>query len=125
MHERTRPNRTDPAQGRKEALFRELPKCRFNINNLTVSFEQNSYTETDAGRSPGREETAMQDETLEPHRPQFPSAPGQARKAASVDEALAAAVELKPMVGVVRRLARERRVALARRGKMALPPKDR
>ena len=58
----------------------------------------------------------------EPHRPQFESAPGQARKAASVDEALAAAVELKPMIGVARRIARERRAALARHGKMALPP---
>jgi hypothetical protein len=72
-----------------------------------------------------RENTAMKEETLEPHKPQFPSAPHQARKAASVDEALAAAQELKPMVGAVRRLARERRAALARRGKMALPPEER
>lgn len=58
----------------------------------------------------------------EPHRPQFESAPNQARKAASFDEAMAAAIELKPMIGVARRIARERRAALARHGKMALPP---
>lgn len=63
----------------------------------------------------------MADEDTESHKPQFASAPGQARKAASVDEALAAAVELKPMVGTVRRLARQRRVELSRLGKMALP----
>lgn len=57
----------------------------------------------------------------EPHRPQFASAPNQARKAASVDEALAAAAELKPSVGVVRRIARERRAALALYGKNGLP----
>lgn len=65
----------------------------------------------------------MKDDILsEPHRPQFASAPNQARKAASFYEAMAAAVELKPMVGEVRRIARERRAALAQFGKMALPP---
>jgi hypothetical protein len=67
----------------------------------------------------------MNDDITEPHRPQFASAPGQARKAASVDEALAAAEELKHTVGVVRRLARQRRAELARLGKMALPPEER
>lgn len=67
----------------------------------------------------------MKDETLEPHTPQFASAPGQARKAASHDEAIAAAQELKPKVGVTRRLARERRAAMSRLGKMALPPEQR
>lgn len=65
------------------------------------------------------------DETLEPHRPQFASAPQQARKAASFYEAAEAAIELKPMVGVARRAARERRAALAQRGKLALPPDQR
>lgn len=67
----------------------------------------------------------MKENLDEPHRPQFASAPNQARKAASVDEALAAAVELAPSVGVVRRIARERRAALSRYGKMALPPDQR
>ncbi len=68
----------------------------------------------------------MKDEILdEPHRPQFESAPNQARKTASFYEAIAAAIELKPMVGVVRRIARERRAALSRFGKMALPPEQR
>ena len=67
----------------------------------------------------------MNDETTEPHKPQFASAPGQARKAATVDEALAAAAELKHTVGVVRRLARQRRAEMARLGKMALPPEQR
>ena len=67
----------------------------------------------------------MTDNEAEPHRPQFASAPQQARKTASVDEALAAAVELKPSVGVVRRIARERRAALSRYGKLALPPEQR
>lgn len=67
----------------------------------------------------------MKDETLEPHTPQFPSAPGQARKAATVAEAMAAASELKHTVGVVRRIARERRTALSQYGKMALPPEQR
>ena len=67
----------------------------------------------------------MADETTEPHKPQFASAPGQARKAATVDEALAAAEELKPTVGVVRRQAKQRRAELARLGKMALPPEER
>ena len=61
----------------------------------------------------------------EPHKPQFSSAPDQARKTATVDEALAAAVELAPAVGVTRRLARERRAALSRYGKNALPPEQR
>lgn len=67
----------------------------------------------------------MKDETLEPHKPQFASAPQQARKAATVDEAYAAAAELKHTVGVVRRLSRERRAAIAVYGKMALPPEER
>ena len=65
------------------------------------------------------------DPLLEPHKAQFASAPEQARKAASVEEALAAASELKPQVGKVRLLARERRAALARQGKNALPPEQR
>lgn len=67
----------------------------------------------------------MKDNFGEPHKPQFASAPDQARKTATVDEALAAAVELAPSVGVVRRIARERRAALARHGKNALPPEQR
>jgi hypothetical protein len=67
----------------------------------------------------------MADDTTEPHKPQFASAPEQARKAATVEEALAAAAELKHTVGVVRRLARERRAALAQYGKLALPPEKR
>lgn len=67
----------------------------------------------------------MIDELEERHKPQFASAPGQARKAATVEDAYAAATELKPMVGTVRRYARERRAALAKRGKMALPPEER
>ena len=67
----------------------------------------------------------MDDELLEKHKPQFASAPGQARKAATVEEAYAAAAELKPTVGVVRKKARERRAAIAARGKMALPPEER
>jgi len=61
------------------------------------------------------------DESEQPHKPQFESAPGQARKAATVEDAWAAAVELKPMVGTVRRFARERRAAIAKQGKLALP----
>lgn len=61
----------------------------------------------------------------EPHRPQFEAAPEQARKTASFYEAMAAAQELKPLVGEVRRIARERRAALARLGKLALPPEER
>jgi hypothetical protein len=64
------------------------------------------------------------DESVSVHKPQFPSAPGQANKAPTVEDALAAAVELKPLVGTVRRLARQRRTALARLGKMALPPEE-
>lgn len=67
----------------------------------------------------------MTDTLVEAHKPQFPSAPGQARKAATVEDSLAAAAELKPMVGAVRRLARQRRAAIAKRGKMALPPEER
>ena len=67
----------------------------------------------------------MADDTTEPHKPQFASAPEQARKAATVEESLAAAAELKHTVGVVRRLARQRRAELARFGKMALPPEER
>jgi hypothetical protein len=60
----------------------------------------------------------------EPHKPQFVSAPGQARKTATVEEAMGAAAELKHKVGEARRLARERRTQLARYGKMELPPKQ-
>ena len=67
----------------------------------------------------------MADDTTEPHKPQFASAPEQARKAANVEESLAAAAELKHTIGVVRRLARQRRAELARLGKMALPPEER
>ena len=67
----------------------------------------------------------MSDDITEPHKPQFSSAPEQARKAATVEEALAAAAELKHTVGVVRRIARQRRSELARHGKMALPPEQR
>jgi hypothetical protein len=67
----------------------------------------------------------MADDTLEPHKPQFASAPDQARKAATVEEANAAAEDLKHTVGVVRKLARQRRAELARLGKMALPPEER
>ncbi|MBI1423777.1 MAG: hypothetical protein GC149_09965 [Gammaproteobacteria bacterium] len=67
----------------------------------------------------------MADDITEAHKPQFASAPEQARKAATVEEANAAAAELKHTVGVVRRQARERRAALAQFGKMALPPEQR
>lgn len=67
----------------------------------------------------------MHDEDLDPHRPQFASAPNQARKTASMDEALAAAAELKPSVGSVRQIARARRTALSQRGKLALPREQR
>ncbi|MEJ2643699.1 MAG: hypothetical protein P8180_02005 [Gammaproteobacteria bacterium] len=67
----------------------------------------------------------MTDELEEAHKPQFESAPGQARKAATVEDSLAAAAELKPMVGAVRKLARERRAAIGKTGKMALPPEER
>lgn len=63
----------------------------------------------------------IRDESELPHKPQFASAPGQARKTATAEDAWAAAVELKPMVGTVRRLARERRAAIAKHGKDALP----
>lgn len=58
--------------------------------------------------------TPSNDILSEPHRAQFASAPKQARKAATVDEALGAAAELKPQVGKVRQLGRERRAALAK-----------
>ena len=67
----------------------------------------------------------MKDESFMPHRPQFASAPGQARKAASADDANAAATELKPMVGQVRKYAKQRRAELAERGQDALPPEQR
>jgi hypothetical protein len=67
----------------------------------------------------------MSDEITEAHKPQFASAPDQARKAATVEESLAAAAELKHTVGVVRRLARQRRAELSHLGKMALPPDKR
>lgn len=67
----------------------------------------------------------MIDETEEPHKPQFASAPGQARKAATVEDAMAAAAELKPMVGAVRRFSTQRRAAISAKGKMALPPEQR
>ncbi len=67
----------------------------------------------------------MSKERNSAHVPQFPSAPGQANKAPTAEDALAAAQELKPMVGVVRRIARERRAALSKFGKMALPPEER
>ena len=63
----------------------------------------------------------IHDESDQPNKPQFASAPGQARKAPTVEDAWAAAVELKPMVCTVRRLARERRAAIAKQGKDALP----
>jgi len=60
--------------------------------------------------NPNREAKSMLEEELkditEPHKPQFASAPGQARKAATVEDSLAAAVELKDSVGKVRKLAR-------------------
>lgn len=68
--------------------------------------------------------TTPRDLLDEPHRPQFPDAPNQARKAATVDEALAAAMELKPFVGQVRKLARKRRARLAANGKRGLSPAD-
>src|SRR3569623_1359476 len=71
------------------------------------------------------EDSHMIDETVEPHKPQFASAPQQARKAATVEDAMGAAEELKPMVGAVRRVARERRAAISEKGKMALPPEQR
>lgn len=67
----------------------------------------------------------MADESEMPHKPQFASAPGQARKAATVEDSLAAAAELKGMADNARRLARERRAAVSKYGKMALPPEER
>lgn len=67
----------------------------------------------------------MTDILHEPHKPQFASAPNQARKAAKVEEAWAAAEELKPMVGQVRKFDKVRRSDISARGKMALPPDQR
>lgn len=67
----------------------------------------------------------MDKEFVEPHKPQFASAPGQARKAATVEDALAAAAELKHLVGTVRQFSRARRAAIAVKGKLALPPEQR
>jgi hypothetical protein len=61
----------------------------------------------------------------EPHKPQFASAPTQARKAATVEEAYAAAAELRPLVGVTRALAKKRRAEVSELGKNALPPEER
>ena len=67
----------------------------------------------------------MVDERDSAHVRQFPSAPGQANKAPTAEDALAAAAELKPIIGVARRIARQRRAALSKLGKMALPPEER
>ena len=67
----------------------------------------------------------MMNDSERAHKLQFLSESGQARKTATVEDSLAAAAELKPMVGSVRRLARERRAAIAKQGKMALPPEER
>lgn len=67
----------------------------------------------------------MADEITDPHKPQFASAPGQARKTATVEESLAAAAELKNSVGTARKQARQRRAELAKYGKKALPPDQR
>ena len=67
----------------------------------------------------------MKDDLLEPHKPQFESAPDQARKAATADDAYAAAAEMRPDIGTVRQQARARRAALAAYGKKALPPEQR
>jgi hypothetical protein len=64
------------------------------------------------------------DEAYRPHKPQFPSAPGQARKTATVEDSLEAAAELKHMKEDARKKARERREALAKYGKGALPPEE-
>jgi len=61
----------------------------------------------------------------EPHKPQFASAPGQARKAATVEDSLAAAAELKGSAEAARKKARERRAELSRYGKNGLPPDKR
>lgn len=69
--------------------------------------------------------TPSDDIPLDPHKAQFASAPQQARKTATVEEAVAAASELKSQVGKARQSARERRAALAKHGKNALPPEQR
>ncbi len=67
----------------------------------------------------------MIDEILEPHKPQFASAPGQARKTATVEDSMAAAVELKDSAAAARRASRAHRAALSAKGKLALPPDQR
>jgi hypothetical protein len=67
----------------------------------------------------------MDDELLEPHKAQFAAAPGQARKTATVEDSMAAAVELKNSAAAARRASRTRRAAISSRGKMALPPDQR
>jgi len=64
------------------------------------------------------------DEAYLEHKPQFASAPGQARKTATVEDSLEAAAELKHMKEDARRKAKERRAALAKYGKGALPPEE-
>ena len=64
------------------------------------------------------------DEAYRQHKPQFPSAPGQARKTATVEDSLEAAAELKHMKNDARKKARDRRAALSRYGKGALPPEE-
>jgi hypothetical protein len=64
------------------------------------------------------------DEAYRPHKPQFPSAPGQARKTATVEDSLEAAAELKHMKEDARKRARERRALLSKYGKGALPPEE-
>lgn len=58
------------------------------------------------------------------HKPQFASAPGQARKTATVEDSLDAAAELKHMKEDARKKARERRELLSKYGKGALPPEE-
>jgi hypothetical protein len=67
----------------------------------------------------------MTDKLTQALKPQFASAPQQARKTATVEEALAAAAEFKGSAGNARRMARQRRAELSRLGKMALPPEQR
>ena len=57
------------------------------------------------------DKTDEDDEAYRPHKPQFPSAPGQARKTATVEDSLEAAAELKHMKNDARKKARERRAA--------------
>lgn len=67
----------------------------------------------------------MTDELMQPHKPQFASAPKQARKTATVEESMAAAVELKGSAAAARNASRARRAALSAKGKLALPPEQR